>query len=322
MKKYAVLTSGGDSPGMNCAIRAVTRSAIFHGAEIYGIFNGYSGLIEDDIKKLETSNVGNILQTGGTILRTSRCPEFHQPETRAKAAAILKKRGIDGLIVIGGDGSYNGAYALHQEHKISVVGIPGTIDNDITGTNYTIGFDTAAQTGIEAVDKIRDTALSHGRVFLIEVMGRNSSALALHVAVCTGAENVIAPNMEVPLDEIASSIQRGVKRGKKSSIFIVAEGKTSGRSYEIQKSLLSNHQIDAKVCILGHIQRGGAPSGTDRLIATQMGDMAIQTLLAKSGAYAVIMQDGKIQTTNLVNCLLKASGHNAELEKLIKKLSI
>jgi 6-phosphofructokinase 1 len=321
-KKFAILTSGGDSPGMNCAIRAFTRAIIYSGHKVIGIERGYTGLLAKDFRSLKVSSVGNILQLGGTILQSSRCPEFHEEKFRELAAEHLKEENIDGLVVIGGDGSFNGAYKLFSEQGVKVIGIPGTIDNDISGTEYTIGHDTAVQTAIEAVDKIRDTAFSHDRVFLIEVMGRNSSALAQKVGVCSGAENVILPFEEIDYEKIAAKISQGVKRGKKGSILIVAEGKTAGRSYDIAATLESKFKLKSKVCILGHIQRGGAPSAQDRLIASTMGAKAAQAIVNFEGPKVTVVKDGKVQLSDFKNCLQKVTGHDLELETITKVLSI
>ena len=276
LKRIAVLCSGGDSPGMNSAIRAVVRTGIGAGLEVYGVQKGYAGLLEGNIRQLDVSSVGNILQHGGTMLQTSRCAEFMTPEGRKEAANLLKRKKIDALIVIGGDGSFNGAMKLHDEHQIPVVGIPGTIDNDIDGTDYTIGFDTAVQNAVDAVDKLRDTANSHGRTFIVEVMGRRSPAIALKVGICTGAENVVLPTATIDYDKIAADIDRGIKRGKTSSIIIASEGEVEGVGYTIRNSLKDKFKLEAHVCILGHIQRGGNPTPTDRLIASQMGNVAVQ----------------------------------------------
>lgn len=323
IKSLAVLCSGGDAPGMNCAIRAVVRSAIGNGIEIYGIKRGYSGLLEGELTKMDASSVGNIIQHGGTILQTSRCPEFKQEDTRREAAHLLRRKKIDGLVVIGGDGSFNGAWALHQEHGIPVAGIPGTIDNDIAGSDYTIGFDTAVSTAVEAVDKIRDTAHSHARTFIVEVMGRHSPAIALHVGVCTGAENVVLPADKISIDGIAADVMRGMKRGKSSSIIIVAEGSQPGiLSYEIQQKLKEAHSLEAHVCVLGHIQRGGNPSPTDRFIASRMGNIAVENLLAGEKAIAAVYIQGAVQTVPLDQCLSRKANYLPGYIDMIKALSI
>lgn len=321
-KTIGILCSGGDSPGMNCAIRAVVRTAIYHGHRVMGIKRGYAGLLRGEFSEMNLSSVGNIIQRGGTILQTSRSAEFMKPEFRAKAAALLKAQGIDSLVVIGGDGSFNGANALSQEHGIQLIGIPGTIDNDIAGTEYTIGFDTAVQTAIEAVDRIRDTAHSHARTFLVEVMGRNSSAIAVKVGVCTGAENVLLPHDKIDYEKIFEDMQRGMARGKESSIIIVAEGPVAGRSYLIQKTLKEQFQHDAHVCILGHIQRGGSPTANDRFIASQMGSLAVETLLKGDSGKVTVVKDGRVALEELSVCIKKVDGAFTEFQALAEKLSI
>lgn len=317
-----LLCSGGDSPGMNCAIRAIVRSAIFHGIQVTGIKRGYAGLLRGEFQSMNLSSVGNIIQRGGTILQTSRSPEFIKPEFRKKAVEILKAQGIEALIVIGGDGSFNGAMALWNEHNFPVMGIPGTIDNDISNTEYTIGFDTAVQTAIEAVDRIRDTAHSHARTFLVEVMGRNSSAIALKVGVCTGAENILLPHEKVNHQKLADDIQRGIARGKESSIIIVAEGPVAGRSYEIQHVLKDLYHLDAHVAILGHIQRGGSPNADDRFIASQMGNMAVECLIAGKYPSVTVVQHGKVISTDMANCTTKEDHNFIQYQKLAQTLSI
>lgn len=317
-----LLCSGGDAPGMNCAIRAVVRTAIFNGMQVTGIKRGYAGLLKSEFQPMNLSSVGNILQRGGTILQTSRSPEFMKPEFRKQAVEILRAEKIDALVVIGGDGSFNGAKALWDEHKFPVIGIPGTIDNDISNTEYTIGFDTAVETAMEAVDRIRDTAHSHARTFLVEVMGRNSSAIALKVGVCTGAENVLLPHEEVNYKKLVDDVQRGVARGKESSIIIVAEGPVSGRSYEIQKNLKDQYKLGAHVAILGHIQRGGSPSADDRFIASQMGNLAVQALVDEKFPMVTVVQNGEVLLTGIENCVTKADDNFIEYQKLAETLSI
>ena len=322
IKHIGLLCSGGDSPGMNCAIRAVVRTALFRGIQVTGIKRGYAGLLRGEFQAMNLSSVGNIIQRGGTILQTSRSPEFQKPEFRKKAVDILKAQGIDALVVIGGDGSFNGAMALWKEHQFPVIGIPGTIDNDISNTEYTIGFDTAVETGIEAVDRIRDTAHSHARTFLVEVMGRNSSAIALKVGVCTGAENILLPHEKVNYQKLVDDIKRGIARGKESSIIIVAEGPVAGRSYEIQNVLKDLHHVDAHVAILGHIQRGGSPSADDRFIASQMGNMAVETLIAGKYPMVTVVQNGKVTITDLANCTTKEDHNFIQYQELAQTLSI
>lgn len=322
LNHIGILCSGGDAPGMNCAIRAVVRTAIFHGMTVTGIRRGYAGLLRGEFMPMNLSSVGNIIQRGGTILQTSRCPEFMKPVFRKKAVDIMKAQRIEALVVIGGDGSFNGAKALWDEHQFPIVGIPGTIDNDISGTEYTIGFDTAVQTAIEAVDRIRDTAHSHARTFLVEVMGRNSSAIALKVGVCTGAENVLLPHDKVDHKKIVDDIQRGMARGKDSSIIIVAEGPTSGRSYEIQNVLKDLYHMDAHVAILGHIQRGGSPASGDRFIASQMGNLAVESLLKNEFPKVSVVRGGKVMMAPLDECVTKADHNFTEYQTLAQTLSI
>lgn len=323
IKTVAVLCSGGDSPGMNCAIRAVVRTALSHGLEPYGIQKGYAGLLEGNIFKMNASSVGNIMQKGGTILQTSRCPEFFEPEIRKEAAHILKRKGIDSLVVIGGNGSYKGAMDLWTEHKVPVIGLPGTIDNDISATEYTIGFDTAVQTAVEAVDKIRDTASSHERTFIVEVMGRHSPAIALTVGVCTGAENIVLNTKTPDYEQIRKDIVRGMKRGKNSSIIIVAEGKSPGTlAYNIRDELKEKYKITSHVCILGHIQRGGNPTPSDRLIASQMGNQAV--LCLKDGQFpcAIAVQQGRVLPVSLEESTLDKNEADSILVDLARTLSI
>lgn len=317
-----LLCSGGDSPGMNCAIRAVVRTALFNGIQVTGIKRGYAGLLRGEFQAMNLSSVGNIIQRGGTILQTSRSADFMKPNFRQKAVDILRAQGIEALVVIGGDGSFNGAKALWNEHQFPVVGIPGTIDNDISNTDYTIGFDTAVQTGIEAVDRIRDTAHSHARTFLVEVMGRNSSSIALKVGVCTGAENVLLPHEKVNIQKLVDDIQRGIARGKESSIIIVAEGPVAGRSYEIQQLLKDMHHMDTHVVILGHIQRGGSPAANDRFIASQMGNLAVEALREGNYPSVTVVQKGKVLMTDLANCTTKADHNFTEYLTLAQTLSI
>ncbi len=320
MKKFAILTSGGDSPGMNCAIRAFVRTVIHSGNLAYGVLKGYEGLIDNQFVELDASSVGNIMQRGGTILQSSRSKRFLEKEYREQAINNLKNLGIEGLVVIGGDGSFKGSEKLVSEFSFPVIGIPGTIDNDINGTEYTIGHDTAVETAIQAVDKIRDTAFSHDRVFLIEVMGRNSASIALKTALCSGAENVILPNEEVPYKDLVESINRGVSRGKKGSIFIVAEGGVEGRSYEIQTKLLE-HNLQSRVCILGHIQRGGSPSPKDRLIASKMGHLAANALLQNNNSGMIALNKNQLELITFGLTTLKNNDDDA-LHQLIKTLSI
>src|SRR3954449_2566707 len=267
MKKIGVLTSGGDSPGMNPAIRAVVRKAIYHNVEVYGVYGGYTGLISGNIKKLELGSVGDIIHRGGTMLQTARCPEFKTPEGQQKGIEQLKAHGIEGIVVIGGDGSYQGARALTQQ-GYPCVGVPGTIDNDIPGTEVTIGFDTALNTVIDALDKIRDTATSHERTFVIEVMGRDAGDLALYAGLSGGAETILIPEEGYDLAEVTDRLRKGQERGKKHSIIIVAEGVCNANDFA--KHLKEATNFDIKVSVLGHIQRGGSPTAADRVLASRL----------------------------------------------------
>ncbi|MGZ3709010.1 MAG: 6-phosphofructokinase, partial [Bdellovibrionota bacterium] len=283
-KSLAVLTSGGDAPGMNAAIRAVVRYAIAQKCQVFGVIKGYSGLLEGEIIPLTASSVANIIQRGGTLLKTDRCEAFYKKSVRREAANILVRKGIDGLVVIGGDGSFTGAHLMEKETGFPTIGIPGTIDNDIAGTDDTIGFDTAVNTAIEAIDRIRDTASSHDRIFLVEVMGRSSGFIALQVGMGGGAETIIVPELKEPMSKIVSTIQRGIRRGKTSSIIVVAEGPKPGLSTKIEADL-SRRGFNAKVCILGHTQRGGSPTAHDRVLASALGAAAVGYLLqGKSNA--------------------------------------
>lgn len=279
IKRIGVYTSGGDAPGMNAAIRAVVRVGIAQNLEVYGIESGYVGMIENKISPLQLRDMANIIQRGGTVLKTGRSTEFLKPEGRAKAAQHLKDAQIDALICIGGDGSFRGAHALWEEHQIPCVGVPGTIDNDIYGSDKTVGFDTAVNTALEAIDKIRDTAASHDRLFIIEVMGRNSGFIASHVGLAGGAEEIFTPEGNTTVEKAIDRIKEAISRGKTSSIIVTAEGQKPGRAYDLADAIRKKSGMDAKVCILGHQQRGGSPSAADRILASRMGAAAVDALL-------------------------------------------
>jgi 6-phosphofructokinase 1 len=279
MNRIGVFTSGGDAPGMNAAIRAVVRAGIFYNKEIVGIYRGYEGMIEGDFEEMDVRSVANILQRGGTMLKSARSKEFRTPEGRKKAFEQLKKHNIDALIGIGGDGSFTGMHHLYLEHGLPYICIPGTIDNDIPGTDYTIGYDTATNTAVEAIDKIRDTALSHNRLFFIEVMGRDSGYIAISSGIAGGAVSIIIPEEETSIDELVEKLNKGGKKKKTSSLVIVAEGGKSGSAMEIaQKVKEKSSYFDTKVTILGHLQRGGTPTYFDRVLASKMGVAAIEGL--------------------------------------------
>lgn len=321
-KTIGILTSGGDCPGMNCSIRAVVRTALGAGIKVKGIIGGYAGIFKEDILDISVSSVGNILQRGGTILRSSRCLEFHEKAERKKAYKILKRHGIEALVVMGGNGTFAGANVFYQEHKVPIVGIPGTIDNDIKGTEYSIGFDTAIQTAMEAVDKIRDTAFSHDRNFLVEVMGRKSPAIALKVGVCTGAENIIFNPEDEDLAKVVNDINRGIERGKKSSIIIVAEGEEPGLSYAVQEELRDKYGIKSRVCVLGHIQRGGSPTAFDRFMASKMGYMAVKALIDKKYPTVTAYKNGRVVLVPLSKCLETKKRPNKDALEIVRALSI
>ena len=280
VSRIGVLTSGGDSPGMNAAVRAVVRTGIYYGLEVYGIMRGFQGLLEDDIYKMESRSVANIIQRGGTILKTARCKAFFDKEGREKAYEVLKRRGIDGLVIIGGDGSFRGAVDFSNEYDIPCIGIAGTIDKDIQGTDFTIGFDTAVNTAVEAIDKIRDTADAHDRLFIIEVMGRDAGYIALHSGIATGAENILIPEKKTEIETLIKSLQEKERRQKLVNLIVVAEGDELGGANEIARIVKERMpQTETRVCILGHIQRGGAPTCLDRLIASRMGYHAVESLI-------------------------------------------
>lgn len=285
--KIGVLSSGGDSPGMNAAIRAVVRTGLYHGLDVFGIMRGYQGLIENDIMPMHSRSVANIIQRGGTILKTARSKVFLQPEGRKKAYDNLKALGINGLVVIGGDGSFRGATAFSREFDIPCIGLPGTIDKDIAGTDFTIGFDTAVNTAVEAIDKIRDTADAHDRLFIIEVMGRDAGYIALHSGIATGAENILIPERKTDINALVDSLMEKERRQKLVNMVVVAEGDEFGAN-EIARIIKERMpQSETRVCILGHIQRGGAPTCLDRLIASRMGYAAVECLI--EGRYNVMV---------------------------------
>ncbi len=279
MKRIGILTSGGDSPGMNAAIRAATRTAIARGIEMVGIMRGYQGMMEGEFINLDSRAVSNIIGRGGTILKTARSKDFMKPAGRRLAYDKIKAAGIEGIVAIGGDGTFRGAYKFTSEFDIPVIGVPGSIDNDSMGTDYTIGFDTAVNIAVEAIDRIRDTAISHDRVFFVEVMGRNSGFIALWAGLVGGAEAIFIPEVKQNLNEVAKMLKDGRKRGKTTAIVVVAEGEESGGAFTIANMIRTLTGIDYRVTILGHIQRGGTPTAFDRLLATRLGSAAVDALL-------------------------------------------
>lgn len=319
MKKIAVLTSGGDAPGMNAAVRAVVRKAIYEGLEVAGVFNGYQGLIDGKIELLQLGSVGDIIQRGGTMLRSARCPEFTTVEGREKALKQLKKNGIEGVVIIGGDGSFRGAQEL-SKLGIPCACVPATIDNDINGTDFTIGFDTALNTVIDAIDKIRDTATSHERTFIVEVMGRNAGDLALWAGLAGGAETILIPEETYDLPDILERLRRGTERGKKHSIIIVAEGVMSASL--LAEKLNTEEDIDTRVSVLGHIQRGGSPSARDRVIASQFGARAVEALKNGGKTVAIGMKNQHVIEYDLAHVFDENSEFENEMYNLSKELSI
>lgn len=322
VSKIGVLTSGGDSPGMNAAIRAVVRTGIYHGLEVYGIMRGYQGMIEDDIFRMEGRSVANIIQRGGTILKTARCKEFFDYVGRKRAYENLKRRGIDGLVIIGGDGSFRGAVQFSKEFDIPCIGIAGTIDKDIAGTDFTIGFDTAVNTAVEAIDKIRDTMDAHDRIFIIEVMGRDAGYIALHSGIATGAENILVPERKTNMNDIIQSLLEKERRKKLVNLIVVAEGDEFGGAVEVQKVLQESlPKAEIRVCILGHIQRGGSPSCIDRLIASRMGYHAVESLL--EGRYNVFVGilNNKMHYIPLENAVKNKGKIGEEWMKIVKILA-
>jgi len=317
-----VLTSGGDSPGMNAAIRAVVRTGLYHGMEMYGIMRGYSGMIDDDIVKMESRSVANIIQRGGTILKTARCKEFFELEGRQKAYNNLKKRGINALVIIGGDGSFKGALKFSQDFDIPCIGLPGTIDKDIAGTDFTIGFDTAVNTAVEAIDKIRDTADAHDRLFIIEVMGRDAGYIALHSGIATGAENILIPERKTVMADIIKALEEKERRHKLVNLIVVAEGDEFGGANEVAKIIQERlPQQEVRVCILGHIQRGGSPSCMDRLIASRMGYHAVECLMEGRFNVFVGIVNNKMNYMPLNEAVKKKQRISEEWMTVVKILS-
>ena len=323
INSIGMLTSGGDAPGMNAAIRAVTRSAIYNGLKVYGIYRGYKGLVTDEIQEFKTQNVSNIIQMGGTILKTARCKEFTTPEGRAQAYENMKKHGIDALVVIGGDGSLTGARIFAQEYDIPCIGLPGTIDNDLYGTDTTIGYDTALNTILDAVDKIRDTATSHERLFFVEVMGRDAGFLALNGAIAAGAEAAIIPEFSTEVDQLEEFIEHGFRKSKSSSIVLVAESELTGGAMHYAERVKNEYpQYDVRVTILGHLQRGGRPTAHDRIIASRMGVASIQALLEGQRNVMIGIDDDEIVYVPFAKAIKNDKPIDRELVNVLHALSI
>lgn len=315
IKKIGVMTSGGDAPGMNAAIRSVARACAFHEVECFGIYRGYDGVIEGDFKPLSARSVRGIINKGGTVLKSARSDEFRTKEGRKKAYDSLTKAGVDALITIGGDGTFTGGLIFNEEYNFPIIGIPGTIDNDIFGTTHTLGFDTALNTVVEAIDKIRDTASSHNRLFFIEVMGRDAGHIALNAGVGAGAEEVLIPEENLGLDRLLESLNRSKQTGKSSSIVVVAEGDKIGKNVFELKDYVDEHMsyYDVRVSVLGHIQRGGSPSCFDRVLASRMGVKAVESLLEGKTNFMVGLLNNKMELTPLEKAIKGESKINLEL---------
>ncbi|MDO5608581.1 MAG: 6-phosphofructokinase [Capnocytophaga sp.] len=323
IKKVAVLTSGGDAPGMNAAIRAVVRTCAYHGVEALGVYRGYQGMIEGDFVELNARSVRDTINRGGTFLKSARSKDFRTIEGRKLAYENLKKQGVDALVVIGGDGSFTGALLFNQEHNFPVMGIPGTIDNDIYGTSHTLGYDTALNTVIDAIDKIRDTASSHNRLFFIEVMGRDAGHIALNTGVGAGAEEILIPEENIGLKRLLESLENSRTSGKTSSIVVVAEGDNIGKNvFELKEYVEQHHpDYDVRVSVLGHMQRGGAPSCFDRVLASRMGVMAVESLLEGKSNYMVGLNNDKMTLTPLEKAIKGQSKIDMELLRVAEIMS-
>ena len=323
IKKIGVLTSGGDAPGMNAAIRAVVRTAVYNNLEVVGIRHGYLGMISSHFKPMKAHSVSDIIQRGGTILKTARCEEFKTTEGRKKAYDNLKKEGIDGVVVIGGDGTFTGARLFNEEFDIPFVGVPGTIDNDIYGTDYTIGYDTALNTVVEAVDKIRDTASAHNRMFFVEVMGAEAGFIALNSGIATGAEAIIIPEVKGEARNLKKMIETGNSRKKSSNIIIVAEGDEEGGAFAIANKLRDDFKdYDIRVTVLGHLQRGGSPSAIDRVNASRLGAAAVEALLDDQKSVMVGLQNGEIVLVSFRKAVKLNKDVNRSLLELAEILSV
>ena len=323
IKNIGVLTSGGDSPGMNAAIRAVVRTSIYNGINVFGIRHGYQGMIDGDIHPLLTTDVSNIIQRGGTILKTARSKEFMSVEGRAKAYAALQKHNIDGLILIGGDGTFRGAVKFFEEHTIPAVGLPGTIDKDLAGSDFTIGFDTAVNTAVSAIDKIRDTAEAHDRVFIVELMGRDAGYIALNSGIACGAEDILIPETTTHIDQVLNRIEADGKRKKTVQIIVVAEGDDFGGANEVFNAIRERlPQLDVRTCVLGHIQRGGSPSYADRVLASRLGHSAVNALISGNTQVMAGIVNDKLVFTPFHKVVKGNTPISADMIDMIRVLSV
>jgi 6-phosphofructokinase 1 len=324
MKRIGVFTSGGDAPGMNACIRAVVRGAVYHGIEVFGIRKGYNGMIAGDVYKMDSHSVSNIVQRGGTILKSARSKEFMTPEGRKKAYDNLMSQGIEGLVAIGGNGTFTGAMIFGNEYGIPTVGAPGTIDNDLYGTDYTIGFDTAVNTALDAIDRIRDTASSHDRIFFIEVMGRDSGYIAVQSGIAGGAELVMVPEVLTPISEVVETLKQGWSRSKSSSIIIVAEGDEEGSAQEVAEKIKTqvDENADIRVTTLGHTQRGGQPSAYDRILASRLGLGAVEGLIAGQKNVMAGIVNNDLVYTPFEDTIRLPKPINEDLLRMVKILSV
>lgn len=322
IRKIGIMTSGGDSPGMNAAIRAVVRTGVFLDMEVFGIRRGYQGMIEGDIFKMKTTDVSNIIQRGGTILKTARSKEFMTDEGMAKAYDQLKKHGIEGLILIGGDGTFRGAVKFFEKYTIPAVGLPGTIDKDLSGTDFTIGFDTAVNTAVEAIDKIRDTAEAHDRLFVVEVMGRDAGYIALNSGIACGAEDILIPEMVTDINDVLCRIDLDERRRKTVHILVVAEGDDYGGSKKVAETILARFpNLDVRNCVLGHIQRGGAPTYADRVLASRLGHAAVAALSKGTTQVMAGIVNGEVVYTPFSNVIKGTTPVSADMLEMIRVLA-
>ncbi|MCB9202716.1 MAG: 6-phosphofructokinase [Flavobacteriales bacterium] len=323
IKRVGVMTSGGDAPGMNAALRAVVRSCEYYGIECVAIRGGYQGLIEEDLITMGARSVKNIINRGGTVIKTARSKEFRTEEGRVKAAKVLEKNKIDALVVIGGDGSFTGGLKLYEEHNIPFIGVPGTIDNDIFGTDFTIGYDTALNTALQCIDKIRDTATSHNRVFFVEVMGRDAGFIALNTGIASGAQDILIPEQKDSLESLFKSLEVSHKSGKTSSIVVVSEGEELGGVYDLAKATQEKFiDYDIRVTVLGHVQRGGDPSCADRVLASRLGVAAVEGLREGRNAVMAGIRSGKVVYTPIAEAIKKHNEIDLELIKIAEILAI
>ena len=323
MKKIGIFTSGGDSPGMNACIRAIVRTAVYHNVEVIGIYRGYIGLIEGDFVELKSHSVANILQRGGTILKSARSQGFMTKQGREKAFQNIHSEGIEGIVAIGGDGTFTGANVFNSEYNIPFIGVPGTIDNDLYGTDNTIGYDTALNTVIDAVDKIRDTANSHNRLFFVEVMGKDAGFIALRSGIATGAEAILVPETKTYIDELIHKLEQGRRKSKTSGIIIVAEGDDVGGAFEVAKKVKEKfNYYDTRVVVLGHVQRGGSPSARDRVLASQLGNAAVEKLLSGEVNKMVGLVNNQLTLTSFEKAIKHNKVLNPNLLNLVEILSI